>query len=83
MKKLIQPLWYKLSGGKDLLDILELLLSPEEMRGFYKGNVIKYVIRYQLKNKKEDLEKAITYLERLIKWQYPDNPDSKDKDEAA
>ena len=37
------------------------------MRGFYKGNVIKYVTRYQNKNGKEDLEKAQTYLERLKK----------------
>ena len=34
---------------------------------FLVGNVIKYVCRYDAKNGVEDLEKAKTYLERLIK----------------
>ena len=34
---------------------------------FMQGNVIKYVTRYKDKNGKEDLLKAIEYIERIIK----------------
>lgn len=34
---------------------------------FCEGNVIKYVTRHRKKNGKEDLIKAITYIEELIK----------------
>lgn len=34
---------------------------------FMQGNVIKYVTRYKEKNGKEDLFKAMKYIERMIK----------------
>lgn len=34
--------------------------------GFLEGNIIKYVCRYQFKNKLQDLRKAKHYLEKLI-----------------
>ena len=34
---------------------------------FMQGNVIKYVTRYKEKNGKEDLLKAMKYIERIIK----------------
>lgn len=34
---------------------------------FFLGNVLKYVCRYKKKNGKEDLEKALSYLERFKK----------------
>ena len=34
---------------------------------FTEGNIIKYIVRYKLKNGLEDLEKAKDYLDRLIK----------------
>jgi hypothetical protein len=34
--------------------------------GYCEGNVIKYVCRYKLKNGKEDLKKAIHYLQLLL-----------------
>lgn len=34
--------------------------------GFLEGNIIKYVCRYPLKNKLQDLHKAKHYLEKLI-----------------
>ena len=40
--------------------------------GFLAGNVIKYVCRYKAKNGRQDLEKAIHYLQLLIEWEYPD-----------
>lgn len=38
--------------------------------GFLEGNVIKYVCRHKKKNGKQDLEKAIHYLQLLIEWEY-------------
>lgn len=33
---------------------------------FTEGNIIKYIVRYKLKNGLQDLEKARDYLDRLI-----------------
>ena len=60
------PSHYKGSKGLEVTEVLENFLSPDELRGFYKGNVIKYVLRSQKKNGKEDLEKASKYLGWLI-----------------
>ena len=38
--------------------------------GFCEGNVIKYVSRHQRKNGKEDILKAIHYLEFILHYQY-------------
>ena len=37
---------------------------------YAEGNVIKYVCRHRLKGKKEDIEKAIHYLEMIIERDY-------------
>ena len=42
--------------------------------GYCEGNVIKYVSRYNNKNGKEDLLKAIHYLEMLIEREYAPIP---------
>jgi hypothetical protein len=39
--------------------------------GMLQGNVVKYVTRYKDKNGKEDLEKAMNTLQRLIDMEYP------------
>lgn len=39
---------------------------------YFEGNVIKYVSRHRNKNGKEDLLKAIHYLEMIIEFDYPD-----------
>jgi hypothetical protein len=36
------------------------------------GNVVKYVCRHKSKNGRQDLEKAIHYLQLLLEWEYPD-----------
>ena len=41
---------------------------------FIEGNVIKYVCRHRNKNGKEDLLKAIDYLNKLIELEYPEIP---------
>lgn len=40
--------------------------------GFIEGNIIKYVVRHQTKNGKQDLEKAAHYLRLLIEMEYPE-----------
>lgn len=64
-----EPGYYE-QGGKDLFDRFEDGLMPvDQIRGFYKGNVFKYITRYQDKNGVEDLQKARAYLERLIAFE--------------
>ena len=42
---------------------------------YWEGNIVKYVLRHQYKNKLEDIEKAIHYLE-FIRDNYEDLYDS-------
>ena len=53
-------------GGIECIDAIRGSMSAEAYRGFLKGNVMKYVFRYEAKNGIEDLRKAQWYLERLI-----------------
>ena len=46
---------------------LKDLLTPDEFRGFLRGNAIKYQIRYRDKGGAEDLRKAQWYLDELLK----------------
>ena len=39
---------------------------------FAEGNVVKLVCRHQDKNKKEDIQKAIHYLNIILERDYPD-----------
>ena len=64
-KDKINPDHYKV-GGIETFDILKAKLSPTQLAGFCKGNVIKYVTRSDHKNKVEDLKKAKWYLDKLI-----------------
>ena len=69
-KDIVKPDRYKGKDGKDLLQLFEeSLLSDKEYKGFLKGNVYKYVKRYEVKNGKEDLEKAIVYLNKLYDFE--------------
>lgn len=54
------------SGKIEVIKIIEDQLTPEEYRGYIKGQVIKYITRERHKNGLEDLEKAYWYLGRLI-----------------
>ena len=53
-------------GGIDPIGYGELQFSREEMKGFHRMNVIKYVSRYDKKNGLEDLFKAEFYIKKLI-----------------
>lgn len=55
------------SGGIEAIEAIEAALSSEGFRGYLKGNVMKYMWRYEKKAKPiEDLKKARWYLDRLI-----------------
>lgn len=54
------------AGAIECIDALRAALTPEEFRGFCKGNVLKYTWRSNLKGKRQDLEKARWYLDKLL-----------------
>lgn len=55
-------------GGIEVIDIMETQLSPEEYRGYIKGQIIKYITREAHKNGDEDLAKAQWYLNRYMDY---------------
>lgn len=66
----IKPNYYMNNDGKDLFDLFEEgMLTEDQVRGFYLGNQIKYLVRYRKKNGLEDLKKQHTYSERLIEFE--------------
>lgn len=63
-------------GKYEVIDFIE---STGKQRSFYLGNAVKYISRAGKKDpskKKEDLKKAIWYLERYLKWQREPVPTS-------
>lgn len=54
------------NSGIEPIELMRKNFSDEEFEGFLKGNVLKYMLRYQSKNGVEDLKKAKTYLTWLI-----------------
>lgn len=67
----VKPEYYKNNNGNDLFDEFEAgLMTEGETRGFYKGNIYKYLTRYEAKAGIEDLNKANTYMSRLIRFEH-------------
>ena len=57
-------------GKYETFTKLQAILSPQEYRGFLKGNIIKYMDRADYKgHKEEDLAKADRYMEELLKME--------------
>lgn len=54
------------AGKIEVFDFIRDQLSPEELKGYVKGNVLKYICREARKGGVEDLKKARWYLDRLI-----------------
>lgn len=46
------------------------------------GNAVKYITRHALKGGRQDIEKAIHYLELLLEWEYPE-PSPQDASEPS
>lgn len=60
------PPHYK-TGGIEAIEGIEASMAPEAYAGYLKGNIMKYMWRYERKGKPiEDLKKAQWYLDRLI-----------------
>ena len=52
-------------GGIECVDAIEASMSPQGFRDYLKGNILKYLWRYEQKHGLEDLKKAQWYLTRL------------------
>ncbi|MEG0408708.1 MAG: DUF3310 domain-containing protein [Bacilli bacterium] len=50
----------------EVIDAIKGISTQEEFRGYCKGNVIKYMSRWQNKGGIEDLKKAKQYIDFLI-----------------
>ena len=46
----------------EVIDVIKDWLTEDELQGYIKGNIIKYVARERLKNGDEDMYKALFYL---------------------
>lgn len=53
----------------EVIDVIKMALTPEEFQGFLKGNVLKYELRAQHKNKEnpeEDYAKSKFYYDKTL-----------------
>jgi hypothetical protein len=62
---MISPDHYK--GEIECIDAIKSSMTKEQYLGYLKGNIQKYIWRYDKKNGIEDLKKAQVYLGWLIK----------------
>lgn len=53
-------------GGIECIDAIKASMTHEAYFGYLKGNIIKYMWRYENKGGEESLQKAQWYLNRLI-----------------
>jgi hypothetical protein len=60
-----KPAHYNQSGI-ECIQAIEASMSKDQFCGYLKGNIQKYIWRYENKNKIEDLKKAQWYLNKLI-----------------
>ena len=58
---------YHYSGEIETIDYIEDKLTREQFEGYLLGNALKYLSRYNKKNKPiDDIKKAVTYLYWMI-----------------
>ena len=60
------PNHYKLDCGVESIEIIKRVLGIKGFVAFCLGNILKYLIRAEKKNKTEDYKKAAKYLEWVI-----------------
>ena len=65
MSDAINPDHYN-QGSIECIEAMKIVLTPEEFRGYLKGNVFKYLWREKDKNGNEDLRKGKSYYDWLI-----------------
>lgn len=56
-------------GSIECIEYIKDTLTDEELIGYYRGNIAKYLHRWRYKNGLEDLKKANWYLSALIQHQ--------------
>ena len=56
-------------GTIECIKYIEDFLTDEELIGYYRGNIAKYLHRWRYKNGVQDLEKAQWYLSALTQLQ--------------
>lgn len=61
-----KPRHYMGRLGLEALEVHRNFLTAEELKGYFVGNTLKYVLRYKDKNGLEDLKKARMHLNWLI-----------------
>lgn len=61
-----KPSHYQGRYGMESIDTLRNFMTPEQLKGFYLGNALKYQLRFQKKNGLEDLKKTRKNLDCLI-----------------
>ena len=59
------PVHYQ--GEVECIDAIKSSMSKQQYIGYLKGNIIKYIWRFERKNGLEDLQKSEWYIQRLIK----------------
>lgn len=62
----INPSHYN-KGGVECIDAIRSSMTDEAFAGYCKGNVLKYVWRFEDKGGLEDLQKAAVYLNWLVR----------------
>ena len=62
----VNPNHYKNTYAKEVIDLIQASLTPEEFRGYCKGNMLKYRFRAGYKgDRDEDLKKSNWYQDKL------------------
>ena len=64
-------------GSIEAIEYIQDLLTDEELKGYYRGNVAKYLHRWRYKNGLEDLKKANYYLTKLIQLEERNDQDER------
>lgn len=61
------PDHYQMGNGLEAIEIIDSMTKGlEGIEAFDIGNAAKYMMRYKRKNGKQDIEKAVWYLQHLI-----------------
>lgn len=64
-RTIVKPYYYN-KGTVECIEAIRSSLSEEGFCGYLKGNIMKYIWRYEDKGQKDDLIKARDYLIWLI-----------------
>lgn len=60
-------------GHVDVIGFAKMQLPPDQLIGFCRINILKYITRYDKKNGIEDLKKAEFYIKKLIELEMEKN----------